>query len=48
MGDHLRQHDRVSVEEEADEKRMQALLVAGTTPGVTHLIAAGGASDEAD
>jgi MFS family permease/quinol monooxygenase YgiN len=39
-GDHMRQHDRVSVEQEDDEKELHALLAPGTKPVVTHLIAA--------
>jgi quinol monooxygenase YgiN len=39
-GDHLRQHDRVSVEQQADETRLRAFLVPGFEPVVTHLIAA--------
>jgi MFS family permease len=39
-GDHLRQHERVSVEQEVDEKRLRALLIPGAAPAITHLIAA--------
>jgi MFS family permease/quinol monooxygenase YgiN len=39
-GDHLRQHDRVSVEQQDDEKELHPLLTPGTAPIVTHLIAA--------
>ena len=39
-GDHLRQHDRVSVEQQDDEKELRPLLTPGTAPIVTHLIAA--------
>ncbi|HEX3343516.1 MAG TPA: MFS transporter, partial [Polyangiaceae bacterium] len=39
-GEHLRQHDRVSVEQQEDEKELRALLTPGSVPAVTHLIAA--------
>jgi predicted MFS family arabinose efflux permease/quinol monooxygenase YgiN len=45
-GDHLRQHDRVSVEQEDDEKELHALLAPGTKPVVTHLIAAHPSEEE--
>jgi MFS family permease len=39
-GDHLRQHERASVEQEVDERRVRALAIPGVAPKVTHLIAA--------
>jgi hypothetical protein len=39
-GAHLRQHERVSVEEQVDEGAVRALLVPGVEPVVTHRIAA--------
>jgi MFS family permease len=39
-GAHLRQHERVSVEEQVDEGAVRALVVPGVEPVVTHLIAA--------
>ncbi len=39
-GDHLRQHERVSVEQQAEEQRLRALLIPGALPVVTHLVAA--------
>jgi quinol monooxygenase YgiN len=44
--DHLRQHDRASVDERDDESEMRALLVPGRAPVVTHLIAARAAEEE--
>jgi hypothetical protein len=44
----VRQHDRVSVEQEEDEKELRALLTPGVEPVVTHLIAARPAEDEDD
>ncbi|HXN31399.1 MAG TPA: MFS transporter, partial [Polyangiaceae bacterium] len=38
--DHLRQHERVSVEEQADERGVRALTAPGHEPIVAHLIAA--------
>jgi predicted MFS family arabinose efflux permease len=46
--DHMRQHDRVSVDEEADERAGRALLLPGTEPIVTHLVAARARDGEAD
>jgi MFS family permease/quinol monooxygenase YgiN len=40
--DHLRQHERVSVEEQAAERRLRALAKPGVEPVVTHLVAASG------
>ncbi len=45
-GDHMRQHDRLSVEQEEDEKELRALLTPGVAPVVTHLIAARPVEDE--
>ncbi|HEY3822456.1 MAG TPA: MFS transporter [Polyangiaceae bacterium] len=45
-GEHLRQHDRVSVEQQEDEKELHALLTPGVAPVVTHLIAARPVEDE--
>jgi MFS family permease len=39
-GDHLRQHERVSVEQQVDEERLRALLIPGAVPVVSHLVAA--------
>jgi MFS family permease len=39
-GDHLRQHDRVNVEQEADERAVRELALPGVEPLVTHLVAA--------
>jgi hypothetical protein len=39
-GAHLRQHERVSVEEQVDEGAVRALAVPGVEPIVSHLIAA--------
>ncbi len=39
--EHLRQHERLTVEERAIEERLLELLVEGTRPVVTHLIAVG-------
>lgn len=39
-GDHLRQHDRASIDEQDEERELRALLVPGRAPIVTHLIAA--------
>lgn len=38
--EHLRQHERVTVDERNAEARLAALLITGTEPIVTHLIAA--------
>ena len=38
--DHLRQHERTTVEQHDAESRLRALVAAGTEPKVTHLIAA--------
>jgi quinol monooxygenase YgiN len=45
-GDHLRQHERASVDERDDERELHALLVPGRAPVVTHLIAARPAEEE--
>ncbi len=37
--DHLREHERLTVDERDAEARLQALVVAGTQPIVSHLIA---------
>ena len=39
-GDHLRQHERVTVDERNVEARLSKLLLPGTVPVTTHLIAA--------
>jgi MFS family permease len=46
--DHLRQHDRVTVEQEAHERASRALLLPGTEPIVTHLVAAEPRKEEED
>ena len=45
-GAHLRQHERVSVEEQADEGAVRALVVPGVEPVVAHLVAAHPTDDE--
>jgi MFS family permease len=45
---HLRQHERVSVEEQVDERAVRALIVPGVEPVVTHLIAARSSDAEDD
>lgn len=47
-GDHLRQHERASVEQEVDERRLRDLSIPGVVPAVTHLIAAHAAESEDD
>lgn len=47
-GDHLRQHDRVTMEQQDDEKDLRALLTPGVLPVVTHLIAARPAEEDED
>jgi MFS family permease len=47
-GAHLRQHERVSVEEQVDEGGVRARVVPGVEPIVTHLIAARPADAEDD
>src|SRR6266852_3748888 len=45
--DHLLEHERLTVEQRNAETRLRALIVPGTEPVVTHLIAAsGGAASE--
>jgi MFS family permease len=46
--DHLRQHERATVEEDEVEKKLRALVVTGTEPDVDHFVAVSSDDTEPD